>query len=344
LRDNYFVFVVKLKNMTKQKPIVVTIGGGTGTFVTLSGLKYYEIDLNAIVAMTDSGGSTGKLRDQLGVLPPGDLRQALIALSEASEVWRKLFTYRFETGDLEGHNFGNIFLSAIEKITDSNQEAIDRAADVLQTCGRVIPITFDNCTLCAKYEDGTVFEGEADIDEETKSGVRIEKLYLKPSADINLEAKRVLERANTVVLGPGDLYTSVLPNLIVSGVPDIFHYAKAKKILVVNLMTKVGQTEGFKVSDFINEIEKYLGEGSINYAVVNSKKPSKDLVKIYKDVDKAELVEDDVGGTYRRAKIIRADLLSDTAFEKSSSDELKRSLIRHDPDKLAKVIYRIVRS
>ncbi len=344
LRDNYFVFVVKLKNMTKQKPIVVTIGGGTGTFVTLSGLKYYEIDLNAIVAMTDSGGSTGKLRDQLGVLPPGDLRQALIALSEASEIWRKLFTYRFETGDLKGHNFGNIFLSAIEKITDSNQEAIDRAADVLQTCGRVIPITFDNCALCAKYEDGTVFEGEANIDEETKSGVKIEKLYLKPSADINLEAKRVLERANTIVLGPGDLYTSILPNLIVSGVPDIFHYAKAKKILVVNLMTKIGQTEGFKVSDFINEIEKYLGEGSINYAVVNSKKPSKDLVKIYKDVDKAELVEDDVGGTYRRAKIIRADLLSDTAFEKSSSDELKRSLIRHDPDKLAKVIYRIVRS
>ena len=330
--------------MAKQKPLVVTIGGGTGTFVTLSGLKYYDIDLNAIVAMTDSGGSTGKLRDQLGVLPPGDLRQALIALSEASEIWRKLFTYRFETGDLKGHNFGNIFLSAIEKITDSNQEAIDRAADVLQTCGRVIPITFDNCTLCAKYEDGTVFEGEASIDEETKSGVKIEKLYLKPSADINLEAKRVLERADTIVLGPGDLYTSVLPNLIVSGVPDIFHYAKAKKILVVNLMTKVGQTEGFKVSDFINEIEKYLGEGSINYAVVNSKKPSNDLVKIYKDVDKAELVEDDVGGNYRRAKIIRSDLLSDTAFEKSSSDVLKRSLIRHDPNKLAKVLYQIVRS
>ena len=163
--------------MTKQKPIVVTIGGGTGSFVVLSGLKYYEIDLNAIVAMTDSGGSTGKLRDQLGVLPPGDLRQALVALSEASEIWRKLFTYRFESGDLKGHNFGNIFLSAIEKITDSNQEAIDRAADVLQTSGRVIPITFDDCTLCAKYEDGTVFEGEANIDEETKSGVRIEKLY-----------------------------------------------------------------------------------------------------------------------------------------------------------------------
>jgi len=330
--------------MTKQKPIVVTIGGGTGTFVTLSGLKYYEIDLNAIVAMTDSGGSTGKLRDQLGVLPPGDLRQALIALSEASEIWRKLFTYRFENGDLKGHNFGNIFLSAIEKITDSNQEAIDRAADVLQTCGRVIPITFDNCALCAKYEDGTVFEGEANIDEGTKSGVKIEKLYLKPSADINLEAKRVLERANTIVLGPGDLYTSILPNLIVSGVPDIFHYAKAKKILVVNLMTKLGQTEGFKVSDFINEIEKYLGDGSVNYVVVNSKKPSKEMIERYREVDKAELVEDDLGGTYSRAKIIRADLLSDTAFEKSSSDELKRSLIRHDPDKLAKVLYQIIKS
>ena len=130
--------------MKKQKRNVVTVGGGTGSFVVLSGLKNYEIDLNAIITMMDSGGSTGKLRDQLGVLPPGDLRQALVALSEASDIWRKLFTYRFEAGDLKGHNFGNIFLSAIEKITDSNQEAIDRAADILQTGGRVIPITFDN--------------------------------------------------------------------------------------------------------------------------------------------------------------------------------------------------------
>jgi uncharacterized cofD-like protein len=329
--------------MRKQKRNVVTIGGGTGSFVVLSGLKNYEIDLNAIVTMMDSGGSTGKLRDQLGVLPPGDLRQALVALSEASDIWRKLFTYRFEAGDLKGHNFGNIFLSAIEKITDSNQEAIDRAADILQTSGRVIPITFDKCTLCAEYEDGSVIEGESNIDENEKAGIRIRNIFLKPPANINLEAKRALERANVLIFGPGDLYTSILPNLLVSGVRETLQYVKAKKVFVVNLMTKVGQTEGFKVSDFINEIEKYLGEGSLSYVVVNSKKPSDDLINRYKEVDKVLPVEDDVGGTYRRAKIIRANILSDYAYDKSSSDDLKRSLIRHDPDKLAKVLYRIIK-
>ena len=329
--------------MKKQKRNVVTVGGGTGSFVVLSGLKNYEIDLNAIITMMDSGGSTGKLRDQLGVLPPGDLRQALVALSEASDIWRKLFTYRFEAGDLKGHNFGNIFLSAIEKITDSNQEAIDRAADILQTSGRVIPITFDKCTLCAEYEDGSVIEGESNIDENEKAGIRIRNIFLKPPANINLEAKRALERANVLIFGPGDLYTSILPNLLVSGVQETLQYVKAKKVFVVNLMTKVGQTEGFKVSDFINEIEKYLGEGSLSYVVVNSKKPSDDLINRYKEVDKVLPVEDDVGGTYRRAKIIRANILSDYAYDKSSSDDLKRSLIRHDPDKLAKVLYRIIK-
>lgn len=328
--------------MARQKPSVVTIGGGTGSFVVLSGLKNYDLDISAVVAMTDSGGSTGKLRDQLGVLPPGDLRQTLVALSEASDIWRKLFTYRFEIGDLEGHNFGNIFLSAVEKITNSNQEAIDRAAEILQTSGRVIPITFDKCTLCAEYEDGTILEGESEIDENEKSGAKIKNLYLKPNADINLEAKRVMERANALIFGPGDLYTSILPNLIISGVAETLQYVKAKKILVVNLMSKVGQTEGFKVSTFVNELERYLGEGELNYIVINSRKPPGSMLKIYKDEEKAHMVEDDVGGTYRNAKIIRADMLSKVFYEKSPSDNLKRSYIRHDSQSLAKVLYEIV--
>ena len=326
----------------KKIPSVVTIGGGTGSFVVLSGLKYYGLDLNAVVAMTDSGGSTGKLRDQLGVLPPGDLRQALVALSESSEIWRKLFTYRFENGDLRGHNFGNIFLSAIEKITNSNQEAIDRAADILQTAGRVVPITFDKCTLCARYSDGSVIEGESNIDEYEKEGINIDIVYLKPPASINLEAKRVLERCDSIVFGPGDLYTSVLPNLIVTGVSEIIQYLKSKKIFVVNLMSKTGQTTGFKVSTFIDEIEKYLGEGELNYVIVNTKKPSEKILKNYVEEEKVHLVEDDVGGTYRKAKIIRADVLSEISYEKPSSDKLRRSFIRHDSQKLAKVLYKIV--
>jgi len=329
--------------MVKNKPRVVTIGGGTGSFVVLSGLKNYDFEISSIVAMTDSGGSTGKLRDQLGVLPPGDLRQALVALSESSEIWRKLFTYRFEAGDLEGHNFGNIFLSAIEKITNSNQEAIDRAADILQTVGRVVPITFDKCTLCAKYTDGTVIEGEDEIEKFDKGGARIDRIFLKPSASVNLEAKRVLERADYLVYGPGDLYTSIIPNLVVSGVSETIRFLKSKKIFIMNLMSKTGQTDSFKVSTFIEEIEKYLGEGELNYVIVNSKRPPEEILERYKEEENSNLIEDDVGGTYKRAKIIRADILSDSVYVKSSSDKLKRSYIRHDPDKLAEVIYRLTR-
>ena len=326
----------------KTKPSVVTIGGGTGSFVVLSGLKNYEIDLSAIVAMTDSGGSTGKLRDQLGVLPPGDLRQALVALSEAPDIWRKLFTYRFEKGDLEGHNFGNIFLSAIEKITNSNQEAIDRAADILQTSGRVIPVTFDKCSLCAQYSDGSTIEGEANIEEMEKRGSKISKIFLKPNAFMNLEAKKTLERADFLVFGPGDLYTSIIPNLLVSGMVDVLDNVKGKKIFVINLMTRAGQTDDFKVSSFINEFEKYLGDGFLDYVIVNSKKPPEDLILRYKKIDRAFPVEDDVGGFYKKARVIRGDVLSNSAYIKPSSDKLKRSYIRHDSDKLAGVIYKIM--
>lgn len=328
----------------RNKPSVVTIGGGTGSFVVLSGLKEYPIDLSAVVTMMDSGGSTGKLRDQLGVLPPGDLRQALVALSEAPDIWRKLFTYRFDNGDLRGHNFGNIFLSAIEKITNSNQEAVDRASDILQTNGRVIPITFDKSSLCAKYQDGSIVEGESNIEKIIKRKTKITQMYLKPSALLNLEAKRSIERADCLIFGPGDLYTSIIPNLLVDGMRETMRYLKVKKIFIINLMTKPGQTEEFKVSTFIDELEKYLGEGSLDYIIVNSSKPKKELISIYKKIDKASPVEDDVGDRYGNAKVIKVDILSDATYVRSSSDELKRSLIRHDSDKLAKVLYRIIKS
>jgi len=327
----------------KSKPNIVTIGGGTGSFVVLSGLKSYPIDISAIVTMMDSGGSTGKLRDQLGVLPPGDLRQALVALSEAPDIWRELFTYRFENGDLKGHSFGNIFLSAIEKITNSNQEAVDRASDILQTSGRVIPITFDKSCLCAKYEDGSVVEGESNIEKIVKRKTRITKVYLKPSALMNLEAKRCLERANYIIFGPGDLYTSIIPNLLVEGIRETMKYLKVKKIFITNLVTKPGQTEGFKVSTFVDELEKYLGEGSLDYIIVNSSKPKEELISLYRKIDRATPIEDDMGHRYRNAKVIKANVLSNVRYVKSSSDKLKRSLIRHDSDKLARVLYEIIR-
>lgn len=326
----------------KELSKVVTIGAGTGTFVVISGLKDYPVELSAIVSMMDSGGSTGKLRDQLGVLPPGDLRQALVALSESEEIWRKLFTYRFDGGDLDGHNFGNIFISALEKITGSNQKAVEYAMRILKTKGKIIPVTNYVCKLCAKYEDGSVVEGESNIEDLKDPKSKISNVFLSPHVTMNIEAKRALERADYVIFGPGDLYTSIFPNLVVEGMPETIENITAKTIFVANLMTKTGQTDNFKLSDFISEIGKYIGEDTLDYVVVNTANPDAGLLDYYKQVDKAIPVVDDLGGTYKRAKIIRADLMSREKFNQSSSDKLKRSLIRHSPERLADTLFKII--
>ena len=199
---------------------VTVIGGGTGTFVVLSGLKEYPFDLGVIVSMMDSGGSTGRLRDQLGVLPPGDLRQCLVALSEAPLLWRKLFLYRFESGDLANHNFGNIFLSALEKVTKSYDKVIETVSYVLKTKGKVIPVTFDKTHLCVTYESGKTIKGEGNIDEDNKEKSRIKKAYLDPLVQANPEALKRIKQSNFIIIGPGDLYTSIFPVLLTKGIKE----------------------------------------------------------------------------------------------------------------------------
>jgi uncharacterized cofD-like protein len=196
------------------------IGGGTGTFVVLSGLKNMHLDLGVIVTMMDSGGSTGRLRDQLGVLPPGDLRQCLVALSEAPELWRKLFLYRFEKGDFEGHNFGNIFLSALEKVSSDYNQVLETASYVLKTKGKVIPVTLDKAHLCAEYENGTVLKGEGLIDENNGETSRIRRAFLEPVPRVNPLAVDRIRESDYIVIGPGDLYTSIIPVLLVPGMKE----------------------------------------------------------------------------------------------------------------------------
>lgn len=328
--------------MTSHKPKVVVLGGGTGCFVTLTGLKKYDIDLTAIVAMTDSGGSTGRLRDQLGVLPPGDLRQALVALSDSPELWRDLFAFRFENGDLSGHNFGNIFISTLERMTGSIEEAISKASELLDVNGNVVPVTFSKCTLCAKYEDGSLIEGEKDIDSSLTKRPRIRYLYLEPDASINPKAAEEIEKADYIVIPPGDLYTSVFPIFLVAGVTDSINKSKAKKIYCVNLMTKLGQTDDFAVSDHVYETERYLGS-FLDYVIVNSKGPDEELLDWYLKQENVEFVDDDLDTKHvTEAKIIRANLLNESKFEQSVADRVRRSLIRHDSDKLAKVLMNII--
>ncbi len=329
----------------KPIPKISTIGGGTGSFVVLSGLKNFPVELYAIVSMMDSGGSTGKLRGQLGVLPPGDLRQALVALSESEDIWRTLFTYRYDNGDLSGHNFGNILLSTLERITGSNKDAVNYAMRILQTRGEVIPVTFSDCTLCAEYEDGNIVMGESIIDNNVYSQSRIKRVYLSPGALINIDAKRILERSDFIIIGPGDLYTSIFPNLVVEGMKDTLSGVTAKKIFISNLMSKKGQTDNFKLTDFLEEIEKYAGENILDYVLINSVKPDPDILKIYQEKEGSCMIEDNVKGKYfKKTRIIRADLISREKIQQNPSDQVKRSLIRHDPRKTAESIYRIIDS
>jgi len=317
---------------------VTVLGGGTGTFVVLTALKSKPIDLGVIVSMMDSGGSTGRLRDQLGVLPPGDLRQCLVALSEAPLLWRQLFLYRFESGDLEGHNFGNIFLSALEKVSKNYEQVIKTVSYVLKIKGEVIPVTFEKTNLVAKYENGVTLEGETKIDTNYSEKSKIIETYLKPTVEANPNALKRLAESDYIIVGPGDLYTSIIPVLLVSKIRDTIKKSKAKIICVLNLMTRSGQTPNYKASDHIGDLNRYLGK-KIDFVVVNDGKIPEDVLKWYIDHNE-NVVLDDLD--QEKEIIIKANLISKIKFSKENSDILMRSILRHDPKKLSEVLSKII--
>lgn len=340
--------------MTKQKEKkkIVTIGGGTGTSMTLSGLKKYPrnlIDITAIVTMMDSGGSTGRLRDEFGYLPVGDVRMALAALSNAPnagdrEILRELFLHRFNKGEgLAGHNFGNLFLVALTDILGSEEKAIEYAGEILNISGKVLPVTTGKADLVAEYENGKIIHGETNIDEVPISSdgtQRIKKLWLEPEVQTTEKVKQAIEEADVIVLGPGDLYTSIIPNLIVGGVAEGLKNTKAKIIYVVNLMTKWGQTYGLTAKDHVDEITKYASRVP-DYIFVNSTPLPSEILELYTKNNELP-IEDNLTET-EEYKVIREDFISSKVAKKSSSDILKRSLIRHDSDKLAKAIVNLLK-
>lgn len=323
-------------------PRVVTIGGGTGSYVALMGLKKYLLKLTAVVTMSDSGGSSGKLRDELGVLPPGDLRQCLIALAESSKLLREMFNYRFEEGGLMGHSFGNIFLSTLAKQTGSMKKAISEVGKILRIKGNVVPSTFTKSDLCVELEDGTKIIGETHIDvvEKKEKRAKIIKAYLSPKAIINEDARQAIEKADFILIGPGDLYTSIIPNLLVKGLPEAIKDSKAKKIFVMNLMTKYGQTTRYSAKDHVKDLEKYLGKNIIEYILINSKMPREKTLYWYEEFEEFP-VKDDLDSP-KNIKIIRKNLIKDILIPIDSTDELRRSIIRHDSEKLALEIVSII--
>jgi uncharacterized cofD-like protein len=249
---------------------VVVIGGGTGTFTVLSGLKHFDCKPTAIVTMADNGGSSGILRDELGVLPPGDIRQCLVALSAGDDTLRRLFTYRFSEGSLSGHNFGNLFLSALEKLTGDPLQAVREAHRILHVKGRVIPVSAQPANLFAELVDGTVVEGEHAIDEPYGDRKAIERCFLSPAVQANMEAIEAILAADIIVMGPGDLYTSLIPVLLVDGICDALMRTKSKKMFVINLVTKKGQTDGFAASHFVEAVHRVIAPVRVDEVLLNS--------------------------------------------------------------------------
>ncbi|MGC9599409.1 MAG: gluconeogenesis factor YvcK family protein [Minisyncoccia bacterium] len=311
---------------------IVTIGGGTGSFNVLGALKGYPVHLTAVVTMSDDGKSTGLLRDQYGVLPPGDVRRALVALSESSAVMRDLFNYRFENGGLGGYSFGSLFIATLEKVTGNFSEALKEASSILKIRGEVAPVTLDNIRLCARLRDGEVIRGEKNIDiPHVPHRPPIEKVWLEPAAHMNPNLRRIFKNADMIVIGPGDLYTSIIPNLLVRGVREEIKKSKAKKVFLCNLMTKRGETDNFTAEDFLNTIEKYLGKNVLDFAIFNKKRPLGRLLKKYEG-EGARLVDPPRAPMRnRKPKYLVADVLDTSPF------------IRHgSPQKLGKLLFSLL--
>ncbi len=319
---------------------IAVIGGGTGSFTLLQSLKNYSQSIAAIVNMADDGGSTGVLRDELGALPPGDVRQCLVALSDSPKV-RDLFNYRFEEGTFGGHSFGNILLTALEKMTGSFTEAIETASEILRVNGMGIPATLDNVRLKMEWPQASVIlRGERVIDAEYfEHDPKKATLSLVPRAHANPTAIAAILQADVVVIAPGDLYTSLGPLLIIDGVGDALRKTKAKVVYVSNLVTKKGQTEGLTVSGHADEIERFGGGEFLDYVLYNEQVPDEGLAKRYEAED-AFLVPVDLERLKSRpyASVGGAFLGEVAAPHANDKLPVTRSLIRHDSQAVASAI------
>lgn len=316
---------------------IVVVGGGTGTYQVLTGLKKYPLELSAIISMCDSGGSTGRLRKELGILPPGDLRRAILALSDvpfAQKTLEEVFDFRFKEGkSLAGHSVGNILLAALAQITGSMDRAIEETARILNVSGNVLPVTLDKTNLVAILEDDSKVYGETKIDmRDFKLNYPIKKVYITPKASVFRKAADAIKDADIIILGPGDLYTSLVPTLLIDGVNDAIEQSKGELVYIVNLLTKRGETDEFKASDFVNVINKYLENAAkkLKYIFVSkqSKGNKKKMSGWYKKYG-SKPVLNDLGEKYLNAKVTYKDFVDTTTF------------FRHSPQKIAKAIIEI---
>jgi uncharacterized cofD-like protein len=310
---------------------IVTMGGGTGTFVVLSGLRRIPgLRLTAIVSSADDGGSTGRLRDAYGILPMGDARQALVALAEEDTMLRELFAYRFTKGDVKGHNLGNLFITALADLLGSDAAAVEEASRILRIRGQVLSASEKPTRLNARLEDGAELVGEHMIDERALGRARIEELSFTERAWVSSRARRAITEADLIVLGPGDLYTSTIASLLPSGVSAALQDSKARLVYVMNLFTKAGQTDGYSAREHVEEIERYAGK-RLDAILMNQNGLPKEAVEHYAEEGERP-IKDDLADDPR---VRRMPLVSVAFVPPVPEDPVPRSLIRHDSEKLS---------
>jgi uncharacterized cofD-like protein len=307
---------------------IVAIGGGTGLSTLLRGLKQHTTNITAIVTVSDDGGSSGRLRKELGVLPPGDIRNCLVALADDEALVTDLFRYRFSEGEgLSGHSFGNLFLAAMTGVTGNFDDAIRASSQVLNIIGRVLPATLTTVRLCARMRDGSIIEGESNIGRSTQP---IDSVYLEPAHPPPLpDVLDAIRDADAIVFGPGSLYTSILPNLLVADVVETINASNAVKIYVCNVMTQPGETAGFSASEHLQALQSATSRRIVDYVIINDERPSL-LVERYAQEHQEPVKVDSPALRALGVEERRAAVMSES------------ETVRHDPVKLARVVITII--
>lgn len=324
--ERELVNILYEKRFLERGPKIVTVGGGHGLSNLLLGLKDYTANLTAIVTVADSGGSSGRLREEFNIVAPGDIRNCLVALADAPKLMGDLFQYRFSSeSQLRGHNFGNLFLTAMVQVTGDFEKAVKESSKVLAIRGHVVPATISNVQLVAEYEDGSITEGEARI---PNSGLRINRVFLKPDNPVpTQDALDAIEQADVIILGPGSLYTSVIPNLIIKKISDHIVASKAYKIYVCNVMTQPGETDHHTASEHLAAIVRHSNQGILNACLVNSAEVPAEARERYSQGGSVPVVADIEKIEAMGVTAVGTDLLSVNDYVRHDSEKLTRALI-----------------
>lgn len=317
------------KRKLNRGPAVTVIGGGTGLSVLLRGIKGITNNITAVVTVADDGGSSGRLREDLGMIPPGDLRNCLVALADTEPLMEKLFQHRFGGhGDLKGHSFGNLFIAAMTEVLGDVEIALTEASKVLAVKGRVLPASTQRVRLVATMEDGSIVEGESKI---PLAGKKIKRVHLyPPDVDPVQSSVDAILNADVIILGPGSLYTSIMPNLLVDGIADALRSSSAVKVYVCNVMTQPGETDGYTASMHAKAILDHVGMGVIDYIIVNSHELGNDVRQVYAREEAYPVRVDEEEIESLGIRTIKADIVSET------------NLVRHDPRKLSYIIMKMI--